>query len=77
MEWTFNNRPPSVFCLILKSQNLTETLQIEIRDIMVALPLKAYTLFRMPAKLLLQLILEARRLKFAGVSSEILITQKL
>jgi len=148
MEWTFNNRPPSVFCLILKSQNLTETLQIEIRDIMIALPLKAYTdciwcnvcvyaqnccficgrapvitqsvahisshinlllpaemwvgdrqesgpilainglelqmptpvgdtLFRMPAKLLLQLILDARRLKFAGGSSEILITQKL
>ena len=25
MEWTFNNRPPGVFCLILKSQNLTET----------------------------------------------------
>jgi len=43
MERTLDNRPPSVFCLILKSQNLTETLQIEIRDIMIALPLKAYT----------------------------------
>ena len=42
MERTLDNRPPSVFCLILKSQNLTETLQIEIRDIMIALPLKAY-----------------------------------
>ena len=40
MESTFNNRPPSVFSLILNPQNFTETLQIEIRDIMIALPLK-------------------------------------
>jgi len=43
MESTFNNRPPRVFCLILNLQNFTETLQIEIRDIVVALPLKTYT----------------------------------
>ena len=43
MESTFNNRPPSVFSLILNPQNFTETLQIEIRDIMIALPLKTHT----------------------------------
>ena len=42
MESTFNNRPPSMFSLILNPQNFTETLQIEIRDIVIALPLKAY-----------------------------------
>jgi hypothetical protein len=42
MESTFNNRPPSVFSLILNLQNFTETLQIEICDIVIALPLKTY-----------------------------------
>ena len=42
MESTFNNRPPSVFSLILNLQYFTETLQIEIRDIVIALPLKTY-----------------------------------
>ena len=40
MESTFNNRPPRVFCLILNLQNFTEALQIEIRDIVIALPLE-------------------------------------
>ena len=42
MESAFHNRLASIFCLILNPQNFTETLQIEIRDIMIALPLKTY-----------------------------------
>ena len=42
MERAFNDRPASVFCLILNPQNATETLQVEIRDIMIAFPLKTY-----------------------------------
>src|SRR6478672_10184283 len=42
VESTFNNRPPSVFSLVLHLQNFTETLQIEIRNIMIAFPLKTY-----------------------------------